>query len=91
MIMVRMAMIMVRMTMIMVIISMLQIKIMKNKMLQITFNLVSLQSCSLDGEGRAAFLLSLSFCITIGKACLVIRLLMGFGTFWQLFKGCLLT
>ena len=38
MIMVIMAMIMVIMTMIMVIISMLQIKIMKNKMLQITFN-----------------------------------------------------
>ena len=37
-----------------------------------------LQSSSLDGEGRAAFLLSLSFCITIGKACLIIRLLMEF-------------
>ena len=37
-----------------------------------------LQSSSLDDGGRAAFLLSLSFCITIGKACLIIRLLMEF-------------
>ena len=77
-------MIMVIMTMIMVIKSMLQIKIMKNKMLQITFN-------PHHWMVEAGQPLSSPSASELGKACLIIRLLMGFGAFWQLFKGCLLT